>query len=281
MPEPHWGFNSKELMENSSTNLEMQEPNIFERLRRTSPNGGSYWSARDLMPVLGYSKWANLASIISDRVIPSLENQNQPSLSHIAEVGKLAERAQGGGNAQQDFHISRLAAYLLAMNGDPRKPEIAAAQHYFAARTRQAETAKPATLTLTRLQIAELLLESEREAEALRKKQLEDAPKVDAFDALMDSTTLYSVNEAAKLLGTGRERLFAFLRDAEVLMHAPSSWNQPYQQHLDAKRFEVKTRTFDIKHADGSVETRSSATTFVTGKGLEYIRKLLERERAA
>lgn len=52
---------------------------------------------------------------------------------------KVVQREDRGGIESTDWHLDRMAAYLVAMNGDPNKPEVAAAQAYFAMQTRRAE----------------------------------------------------------------------------------------------------------------------------------------------
>ena len=129
-------------------------------------------------------------------------------------------------------------------------------------------------------------LEQAKVAKAAQVALETAAPKASAFDTLMDSSSLYSMAEVAKLLNSkkrpmGQVRLLTFLRDVGVLMSSRQNWNQAYQEHIDAGRFHPKTNTYKIKHSDGTLKTCSGITTFVTAKGIEFIRGLLEKEQVS
>lgn len=107
----------------------------FDAIRRVTPEGREYWSARELMPLLGYERWERFADAI-DRAKIAAHNSG----SSVAQNFPASAKVSGTrGPAQADYHLSRYACYLTAMSGDARKAQVAAALTYFAIRTREAE----------------------------------------------------------------------------------------------------------------------------------------------
>ena len=121
-----------------TTRPSTEEKSPFDAIKQTRQDGSEFWSARDLMEHMGYSAWRNF-EVPLERAMRAAVNQNIDVTSQFAESRKLAERSQGGGNTRDDYHLSRFAAYLVTMNGDPNKAEVALAQGYFAKQTRFAE----------------------------------------------------------------------------------------------------------------------------------------------
>ena len=116
----------------------------LEGLRHTAPNGEDYWHAREIGPVLGYPAWREFDHVI-ERAMDACRGTQIDSSKHFVQTHKLL----GGGQTGNDYFLSRPAAYLIAMNGQPSKPEIAAAQAYFAIQTRRMELADMAALPAT------------------------------------------------------------------------------------------------------------------------------------
>lgn len=99
----------------------------FEGLKRINEHGAEYWSARDLQGLLGYGQWRRFEEAIQ-RARTSCEQSGNPAENHFAGAGKMVVLGSSSRREVADFYLSRFACYLIAQNGDPRKPEIAAAQ---------------------------------------------------------------------------------------------------------------------------------------------------------
>ena len=97
-----------------------------------------FWSARDLCPLFGYTKWSNFIQAIS-KAKESAQAAGMLVSEHFADASKSSPMPNGGIREIDDVLLTRYACYLIAQNGDPRKDEIAFAQNYFAIQTRRAE----------------------------------------------------------------------------------------------------------------------------------------------
>ena len=107
----------------------------FDAIKNVDPDGREWWSARDLQKVMGYARWENL-EVPLNRAMQSASNVGTDLTSNFLRSQKIVN-----GRSVADCQLTRYAAYLVAMNGDPNKSEVAAAQSYFAVKTREAEVA--------------------------------------------------------------------------------------------------------------------------------------------
>ena len=131
----------------------------LDRLKRTSPEGVDYWHARDINITLGYPKWREFLALM-ERAGESLSKNSIDPSHHFVLTHKMVELGSGSQRQVDDYFLSRSACYLTAMNGDPIKPEIAAAQAYFVVMTREKELEDERSDDEKRLELREKVTQS-------------------------------------------------------------------------------------------------------------------------
>lgn len=98
---------------------------LFEQFEKAAceVNQVECWSARELQKLLGYSKWENFSNVIV-KAKDACANVGHEVSDHFPDVKKMVVLGSGAERDVDDILLTRYACYLVAQNGDPRKPQI-------------------------------------------------------------------------------------------------------------------------------------------------------------
>jgi DNA-damage-inducible protein D len=141
----------------------------LEQIRHLTPGGVEYWHARELLPLLDYTKWANFRGVI-DRACLACQSSGFSPGHHFADASKMVPIGSGAQRQAEDFYLTRYACYLIAMNSDPNKPEVGYAMTYFAVQTRLQEVTEQLTDAEKRLQLRLRVMDNNKRLAGAAKK---------------------------------------------------------------------------------------------------------------
>lgn len=127
-------------------------------------NGITYWWATELMLMLGYCDMSSFKKVM-DRATKAFISLGIDHLDNIIRVTREVK-----GKDITDYKLTRFACYLIAMNGDPKKPEVAKLQAYFATQTRQFELYIEQQKDVERLLIRDEIKEGNKSLSSAAKK---------------------------------------------------------------------------------------------------------------
>lgn len=196
----------------------------FDAIRQVRLDGSEFWSARDLMPLLGYDRWENFSRCVD-------EAQKAAAIAaatdQFRDTAKMIETGKGARRQISDVEMTRYGAYMVAMSCDGRKPEVAHAKTYFAVRTHEAETSaalpqsREERLALAVLDAQQMITERDEQLAAVQgeKKVLEsvierDAPLVAKAEAHTVSDSAIHRQEFAREVKTwGRKQDIEILQE--------------------------------------------------------------------
>lgn len=170
-------------------------------------NGIIYWWASDMMLMLGYDDMKVFKKVI-DRAIKAFMSLN---IDHYDNIIKTDNPISN----QPDFKLTRFACYLIAMNADPKKQQVAIAQAYFATQTRRFEKYIENHEDIDRVLIREEIKEGNKSLSAVAKDaQVQDYAR---FTNAGYRGMYNMINtDLAKKRGCDKKKLFETMGRAEL-----------------------------------------------------------------
>lgn len=125
----------------------------------------------------------------------------------------------------------------------------------------------------TSKELALMVIQAEEEKEKLQLEVDYLKPKAEFHDMAVDIHGAVSVGQAAKTIGTGRNRLLQLMRQSKWINRR----NEPYQDKIEQGLLDVKLSNWE--HPEKGIQ--EVITTLITGKGLVKLFQMLNVKSAA
>lgn len=123
------------------------------------------------------------------------------------------------------------------------------------------------------LEIAEILKKNADIILSLTNELAESKIQLETWERVSNSDDWMEMSSVAKLLnykGYGRNKIFDFLRFNDILR----SNNEPYQQYVERGYFKQIEQEVVLPNGDTMINRK----TVISQKGIDYIRKILDRQ---
>ena len=243
---------SNEITEVSNNTLQVFENNEFGKVRTVVINGEPWFVGKDVAIALGYRDTSDALK------------------KHVDIDDKLTRRFADSGQNRGMYIINESGLYSLVLSS--KLPTAKKFKHWVTAEVLPS-IRKTGSYNLPHdyLSALKALVATEEAKQKLLAENQVMKPKAEFYDTVASTESLLSMGDVAKTLdmGIGRNKLYKFLRSKNVLMDD----NVPYQRFVDAGYFKLVENHFMA--GDNSVVSK---TTYVKQKGVDYIRKLLQKD---
>jgi len=137
----------------------------FERIKHLEKDGREWWSARELMLLLTYSKWQDFHKVIQS-AIEVYRNSGGEDADAIFMAKRKDSPNASKKYPQLDYELTRHACYLAVLSADGSKPAIALGKTYFAITTEQYEQLQQVEEERLRVELREKLKQHHLELSA-------------------------------------------------------------------------------------------------------------------
>ncbi|NYV74214.1 phage antirepressor KilAC domain-containing protein [Streptomyces sp. UH6] len=217
----------------------------FDRIMLHDIKGEERWSARDLQQLMGYDEWRKFEGVIQ-RAMDAVNGSGLDALDHFVGAAKVMQGGRWGRQQVTDYRLTRFGAYHVALAGDGRKPEVAAAKTYFAIQTRNAEVAAAVAPALPQDYEEALveLLSKVRQNKALAAENKVLAPKAGKWDAFCDAEGLIGMTAIADMLDVPVTKMTNWLVEEDIFRKQRSrlgaNQNMPRRHYQTNGYFTIK-----------------------------------------